>query len=517
MAYDTKYRPLTFQDVIGQDIIVSTLKGFVLSSTGFNQSYIISGPYGTGKTTLARIFARALLCESPVNGDCCNNCKSCKNILQSKDDTIIEIDSATNSGKDEIKKIIEDSQYASLGGRRKIFILDEAHQLSKSASDALLKPLEEDIPGTESKKLICIFCTTERQKIKKPITSRCAMFNLTPVSYEDIAFRLAYVCQQEGKKYDMPGLLYIANRSEKHVRDALKTLEIVSNTGDITEENVKSYYGTDKVIQLVQILMSLKVELKIEQIYDLLVSFSPFDICGMASRVLSAAYIFRKANMNISKEVDIQTLRSICSSIDDNDLVSMLEFFNKKSKSLDESMFICDLLILKDTLHTTPQLPVFHPTPAYESNPSHPSPTPPPVPPQKNVKNTTTFSVGFDQEEKLRERVELKKKEIREELGNITYRSDESLLGPKGLTKSGVYVVPSAIKPKSSIPPKTPSLEQRKQTPEIIEPKVEELKVSEPSISEGSKEILSSEDIAKSINDRFLLICQQQNQQNEQS
>ena len=501
MAYDTKYRPLNFKDVIGQDTIVATLKGFVLSGTGFSQSYIISGPYGTGKTTLARIFARALLCESPINGDCCNNCKSCKNILQHKDDSIIESDAATNSGKDDIKGIIEDSQYASLGGKRKIFILDEAHQLSKSASDALLKPLEEDISGTEQKKLICIFCTTEKQKIKKPIKSRCAMFTLNPVSYEEIAHRLAYVCKEESKTYDFPGLMQIATRSEKHVRDALKTLEIISNTGDITEDNVKIYYGVDKIEHIIEVLLSLKTDINIEKINGLLVHFSPFDLCGALSRLINAAFIFMKSNLNISTEISVFELRKFTSSLSESDLRIMSEFFNKKNKSLDESIFLCDLFILKDRLNrvtVAPEVVSQVATPQVKVQQ--------PVPEARNVRATTTFSVGFDETDKLKERENLKKQEIREELGTINYSSDDlPVLGKNGLTKSGVYVVPSAIKPKGA------SIQSKQVKKPLTDSKKEELKVDPQSV-DVPNQFLPSDDVVKSINDRFLKLCQQQNQ-----
>ena len=174
MSLDTKYRPRTYEDVLGQKDTIKTLKGFISSEAGWRQSYLFAYPYGSGKTTLGRIMARALLCENPVNGEPCDQCNSCKAMLNSSHDSFIEVDAATNSGKADVKKLLESLNYTSFSGSKKLYLFDEAHQLSKDALDALLKPMEENDKGSFDKRLVCIFATTEPEKMRQTVLSRCS-------------------------------------------------------------------------------------------------------------------------------------------------------------------------------------------------------------------------------------------------------------------------------------------------------------------------------------------------------
>lgn len=243
MSLDTKYRPLRFEDVIGQDATVAVLRQFVKTDSGFHQSYLFSGGFGSGKTTLGRILARALLCDSPVEGNPCDNCPSCKSILKNGvSDNFVEVDAATNSGKDDMRKIVEMLQYDTFSGRRRIYLFDEAHRLSKDALDAILKPMEDTAPGTNDKLLVCIFCTTEPEKMRPTIFSRCApSFVIRMVTPEVLADRLVHVCDREGFRYEREALVTIGEVVECHIRDALKSLEGISMIGDITMSNVASY------------------------------------------------------------------------------------------------------------------------------------------------------------------------------------------------------------------------------------------------------------------------------------
>ncbi len=247
MSLDTKYRPLCYDDVLGQDATKTILRRFVAEGKGFEQSYLFAGAHGGGKTTLGRILARALLCDAPKDGDPCDECPSCKTILDgSGAETFCEVDAATNSGKAEIQKILDEIQYASFNGKRRIYLFDESHQLSKEALDALLKPLEENAEGSSDKRLICIFCTTEPEKMRDTILSRCApAFVIRPLPPKTIAGRLADICKAEGIEFEEDQLAIIAGMTECHVRDAIKAVEGVRMLGPVNAANVNAYLNLD--------------------------------------------------------------------------------------------------------------------------------------------------------------------------------------------------------------------------------------------------------------------------------
>lgn len=247
MSLDTKYRPMTYADVLGQDSTKTILRQFVAGGQGFQQSYLFAGAFGSGKTTLGRILARALLCDAPVEGNPCDRCPSCLSLLDGGTvETFCEVDAATNSGKADVKQITDEIQYDTFSGKRRIYLFDESHQLSRDALDALLKPMEENSPGSQDKKLVCIFCTTEPEKMRDTILSRCApAFVIKPLSPAVIADRLKAICLAEGILHEEDALVAIAAVTECHIRDAIKAVEGVRMLGSVNMANVTQYLDLD--------------------------------------------------------------------------------------------------------------------------------------------------------------------------------------------------------------------------------------------------------------------------------
>lgn len=246
MSLDTKYRPLRYGDVLGQDATIKVCKEYVRTGHGFRQSYVFAGAHGGGKTTCGRILARALLCEEPKDGEPCDECQSCKSMLADKSENFLEVDAATNSGKDDVKRITQEAQFGSFSGKRKIYLFDECHELSRQAMDAMLKPLEDNLRGTQDKQLVCIFCTTEPEKMRSAILSRCApLFRIRQNTPDEIAARLAYICEQEKIEYEPDVLPLVAEVCECHVRDSIKAVEGVSMLGKVDRANVTAYLHMD--------------------------------------------------------------------------------------------------------------------------------------------------------------------------------------------------------------------------------------------------------------------------------
>jgi len=294
VSLDTKYRPKSYSDVLGQDASKKVLKHFVAEGKGYQQSYLFAGPHGSGKTTLGRILARALLCDAPVEGEPCDQCDSCRAILEDGSSIdFIEVDAATNSGKAEIKRLLDEVSYTTFSGKRRIYLFDEAHRLSKEALDALLKPLEENAPGSEDKRLVCIFCTTEPEKMRATLISRCApTFQVRSLPPEVIAERLAYICEQESIECEPEVLTLIAEMTECHIRDALKAIEGVSMLGSVNKENVSAYLHLDLNATYLDVLEALGKDLALvhEKVGELVQRTSPKIIYERLAEISMLAY-----------------------------------------------------------------------------------------------------------------------------------------------------------------------------------------------------------------------------------
>ncbi len=221
-----KYRPQVFDDVYGQDHIVNTLKNQIKHDR-VSHAYLFTGSRGTGKTTCAKIFARAINCKSPVNGSPCGKCECCKALAESNNIDIMEIDAASNNGVDDAREIRERVKYTPVYGRYKVYIIDEVHMLSASAFNALLKTLEE--PPAHA---VFILATTEVHKLPATILSRCMRFDFRLIGVEELYGQLKKIFDKEGKKYEDAALKFIARAGEGSSRDMLSVADICFNYSD---------------------------------------------------------------------------------------------------------------------------------------------------------------------------------------------------------------------------------------------------------------------------------------------
>lgn len=349
MSLDTAYRPISYDDVLGQESTVRILRQYVSSGAGFHQSYLFAGPWGSGKTTLARILARALLCEKPVGGSPCDSCISCQNILRGgSSENFFEIDAATNSGKDSVRKIVEETQYSTFSGKRRINLMDESHRLSADALDALLKPLEDCVPGGTDKRLVCLFCTTEPEKMRTTILSRCApAFVIKPVPPEVIAERLAWICQKEGIQYDLNALVLISEITECHIRDALKAIEGVSMLGAVTLENASKYLHLDYSSKVQEILTNLSSDLpkSLKVAEELLKSMSPITLYEKLADMAILAYRVGLGSLAPPKYLDQESLSKLGTALGPL-LLTYADKFSTRPGRPTSSMLLCDLAYL---------------------------------------------------------------------------------------------------------------------------------------------------------------------------
>ena len=239
LALPLKYRPMTFDDVVGQEHVVRTLRHAIEAGRIAN-AYLFIGPRGIGKTTLSRIFAKALNCTSPKGVEPCGECDNCKEIAAGRSIDVTELDAASHNKVEDVKPIIEAVQFKPTSSKYKIFIIDECHMLSNAAWNALLKTLEEPPPYVRF-----IFATTEGDKVLATIISRCQRFDLRRIQTNDIVARLKYICEKEKIAAEEDALLAIARGAEGGMRDALSSLDqLISFKGDkVTEEDALGVFG----------------------------------------------------------------------------------------------------------------------------------------------------------------------------------------------------------------------------------------------------------------------------------
>lgn len=288
--WDTKYRPLKFGDVLGQAGSVVLLKARLRSGSAFDTSYIFAGGHGQGKTTLARIHARAMLClqlnkEDP---EPCNECDNCTTILSDSPGAFAERDAASQGTVENVRAVIEQAGFAIANARKRIELFDEAHRLGIAAQDAFLKPLEE-------KKLVAMFCTTELESIRGTIRSRCEEYTIQKVTRDQILSRMKYVLERENVPFEEDGVLTVVDHCGGHVRDVLNKLEMISQIGPVSVANVREYLHLSVVTLYYEILLSLHDPLRAVGFVEQACERAPVEdvVAGIAEAAMNS---YRLAN-----------------------------------------------------------------------------------------------------------------------------------------------------------------------------------------------------------------------------
>ena len=272
MAYQAlyrKWRPQKFEDMVGQTAVTKTLKNAIIHHKT-SHAYLFTGPRGTGKTSAAKIFAKAINCLNPQDGEPCNDCLLCKGITEGTIGDVIEIDAASNNGVEEIRDIRDKARYAPTQATYKVYIIDEVHMLSTGAFNALLKTLEEP-----PKNVIFILATTEPHKIPATIISRTQRFDFRRITNDEIIQRLRYILEQEEIAYEEEALSVIARCANGGMRDALSLLDQVISFSDdkVSFEQAIQVSGSltdDLMIEFVRLLTQQQAQVALLQLQDLL-------------------------------------------------------------------------------------------------------------------------------------------------------------------------------------------------------------------------------------------------------
>ena len=332
-----KYRPIDFDTVVGQDVIVKTLRNQVIKGSTAH-AYLFSGTRGTGKTTVAKILARAINCPNEINGNPCNECPTCKSALDGTNLNIVELDAASNNGVDNIRKIIDQLDYLPKDGeKKKIFIIDEVHALSGSAAQAFLKSLEEP-----PEHVVFILATTDPNKLPETVLSRCQKYNFKRINIESIVDYLKKICEAEKIDIDENALTFIAEKSDGSMRESISKLDRVRAyvSGDkLTKENVLDILGIvddDDFTKMTKAINEAEIENAISILSDCLER-------GKDISQFTNDFIWHLRNLLIVKDIKepIETLNITKSNFEklkkESDLISkdtLIYFIEELSRTL---------------------------------------------------------------------------------------------------------------------------------------------------------------------------------------
>jgi len=340
-AFSRKYRPKDFDQVIGQEAVVKTLKN-AIELNRISHAYIFAGPRGVGKTTISRILTKCLNCEKGISSHPCNQCENCLEIDKGSFPDMYEIDAASNRGIDDIRNLKDNVGYSPIKGRYKVYIIDEAHMLTREAFNALLKTLEEPPP-----KNIFILATTELHKIPDTIKSRCQTFIFKPPNISQIKDYLEKILKKENVEYEEHALELLAKESEGGVRDSASLLDqaVTFGNGKVTEEVVEELLG----ILPHQIVQDFVKNIKEKNIKQLLKTINELDKKGYDLNVF-----WKQVTTELYQQLlDIslgKTENSIFSEDDVKELIYIQNLFNKaliEARNFPDVKNIYTLSILK--------------------------------------------------------------------------------------------------------------------------------------------------------------------------
>ena len=326
LALYRKYRPTNFNDVVGQDKVITVIKNEIINNR-ISHAYLFSGPRGTGKTSTAKIIAKLVNCTNPVNGECCNKCDNCLNFKNSSD--IVEIDAASNNGVDEIRELRDKVNLVPTNSKYKIYIIDEVHMLTTQAFNALLKTLEE--PPAH---VIFILATTEPHKIPLTVASRCQKFQFSKISNDEIVHRLSDIIKEENIKLDNEILLEIARLSDGGLRDAINMLDqlLAYKSENITLMDVYninscvSYIDIYNFINNMMISNAIEIVNFIEKIDSEGKNISKFieELIVFLKDVL----LYKSANINSEIEDKNTKIKELSNVLSENVIYNMIYSYN---------------------------------------------------------------------------------------------------------------------------------------------------------------------------------------------
>ncbi len=279
-----KYRPNTFSKIVGQEHVTKILRNQIVNDK-VGHAYIFSGTRGTGKTSAAKVFARAINCLNPIDGEPCNECENCKAILNGETSDVVEMDAASNNGVDSIREIRQEVIYASTFLKYRVYIIDEVHMLSTQAFNALLKTLEEPPKG-----VVFILATTELHKIPITILSRCLKFEFKTISEENIATCIKNILKEENREYEEDAVKYISRLADGAMRDALSIVDRCLDEDEVLRlKNIESLAGSINNEVLRNILLGI-------------ITYKPYNVLKVTENLIESGKNIRQINYEIINE-----------------------------------------------------------------------------------------------------------------------------------------------------------------------------------------------------------------------